>query len=108
MRLLTEIGLFIYRIFTPFRTARLEKDLANAKKIISNSKNELQNNSLCAEDCYYIILDQNSIYNNKIIEVKADDYTIEKQEDLLVFTFFENKDVVRVVTIQPNLFKAIY
>ena len=71
-------------------------------------KKQLQDTDIDCENYYNIILDQNTVYANKIIQVKAKDYTIEKQDDLLVFTFFESKDVVRVVTIQPNLFKAIY
>ena len=105
MRLLTEIGLFIYRIFTPFRTARLEKELKNANKIILNNKT-----SSLPEKSYTLIMHNNSSKygSESSINVNADSYKIlvETTRCMTILFELEGKQV-RKITLEREYFKAI-
>ena len=105
MKLLTEFVFVIYRMFTPFRTARLEKELENANKIILNNKT-----SSLHEKSYTLIMHNNSSRygSESSINVNADSYKIlvETTRCMTILFELEGKQV-REITLEREYFKAI-
>lgn len=105
MELLTELGLIIYRMFTPFRTARLEKDLENAKKVISNNEKHA-----LSEKSYTLIMHNNiSEYGSEsVVNVEADSYKVlfDTTGCMTIYFNLDGKQV-REITLEREYFKAI-
>ena len=105
MELLTEFMFVIYRMFTPFRTARLEKELENANKIILNNKT-----SSIPEKSYTLIMHNNSSKygSESSINVTADTYKVLFDTTGCMTILFElDGKQVREITLDREYFKAI-
>lgn len=105
MKLLTEFGLIIYRMLTPFRTARLEKELKNANKIILNNKT-----SSLSEKSYTLIMHNNSSKygSESLVNVNADTYKVLfDSTGCMTILFKLDGKQVREITLEREYFKAI-
>lgn len=106
MELLTEFMLVIYRMFTPFRTARLERNLVKYQNGCDKLKKQLQLIEIELKDykekCFVVLYD-----GMCHVKIKADNYSITEIGGILEIEFYEEFKHVRTISIKKELFIGI-
>lgn len=106
MELLTEFGLIIYRMLTPFRTARLERNLVKYQNEWDKLKKQLQSIEIELKDykekCFVVLSD-----GMCHVKIKADYYLITENGDILQIVFYEETKHVKTISIKKELFIGI-